>query len=297
MKKINNRGKDNPFYGKHHTEESKRKISESKKGIPTWNKGKKGVMPEPWNKGKKGLQIAWNKGKTYEETYGKEEAIKLKEKVSISTKKAMKNVPYEKLAYWKGKEMSKTTKEKSSKSHKGKKTHEWNESSRKKASESHEKLWKDPEYRRNQIKARKGKKQSEETKEKHRKASKKLWKDPEFARKVVKAQKRKPTKPEIEFVSILNNYFPEEFKYVGDGEIWIGGKNPDFFNINGKKQVIELYGLYWHSFERTGNIKEEEEQQRIDHFSKYGYKTLIVWENELENLNRLKKKIQSFLDN
>lgn len=38
------------FSGMHHSEETRRKLSESHKGIV------------PWNKGKKGLQVAWNKG-------------------------------------------------------------------------------------------------------------------------------------------------------------------------------------------------------------------------------------------
>ena len=57
--------------------EVKKKMSETHKGKPTWNKGKKGVMPTPWMKGKHHTQealfkmrashkghIAWNKGKT-----------------------------------------------------------------------------------------------------------------------------------------------------------------------------------------------------------------------------------------
>ena len=40
----------------------KKKISESNKGKPPWNKGKKGLQVA-WNKGKKGVQTPWNKGK------------------------------------------------------------------------------------------------------------------------------------------------------------------------------------------------------------------------------------------
>ena len=46
-------GENHPMYGKHfhHSKEAKKKISEAGKGREPWNKGKTG--PEPWNKGKK----------------------------------------------------------------------------------------------------------------------------------------------------------------------------------------------------------------------------------------------------
>ena len=49
--------------GKHQTEETKEKISESKKGQIPVNKGKTGLQVA-WNKGKTGVQVSWNKGKT-----------------------------------------------------------------------------------------------------------------------------------------------------------------------------------------------------------------------------------------
>lgn len=62
--------------GKKHSEETKKRMSELKKGKKTgfpawnkgmktgyipWNKGKKGIMPTPWNKGKKFPQIVGEK--------------------------------------------------------------------------------------------------------------------------------------------------------------------------------------------------------------------------------------------
>lgn len=47
-----------PKTGYKHTEETKRKISESQKGEKNHAFSK-----IPWNKGKRGLQVAWNKGK------------------------------------------------------------------------------------------------------------------------------------------------------------------------------------------------------------------------------------------
>ena len=43
-------GRPHPMLGKHHTDETRKKLSKSHDGI------------EPWNKGKHGLQEAWNKG-------------------------------------------------------------------------------------------------------------------------------------------------------------------------------------------------------------------------------------------
>ena len=67
------KGKPSPHKGKKHSEGTKRKISEAKKGQIPWNKGKpfpamigntngfkKGQIP--FNKGKRGLQVGWNKG-------------------------------------------------------------------------------------------------------------------------------------------------------------------------------------------------------------------------------------------
>ena len=58
------------FFGKH-TEETKRKISETKKAQHIVPKSvfKKGHTS--WHKGKKGLVIAWNKGKTLSEEHRK----------------------------------------------------------------------------------------------------------------------------------------------------------------------------------------------------------------------------------
>jgi len=69
-------GGNNPIRGKHHSEETRRKISESHKGKVPWNKGKTGIYSDetrarisatltgniPWNKGKRTGYTPWNKG-------------------------------------------------------------------------------------------------------------------------------------------------------------------------------------------------------------------------------------------
>lgn len=134
--------------------------------------------------------------------------------------------------------------------------------------------------------------------ERQSKLRKKSWQNPEYREKTLKAmfaaRDSRPTKPEKKLRRGLNKLFPGEYKYVGDGSIFIGYKNPDFININGQKKVIEMFGNYWHSEEVTGRTKQQEENQRIRHFAKYGFKTLIVWERELLNIQRLKRKLIRF---
>ena len=87
-----------------------------------------------------------------------------------------------------------------------------------------------------------------------------------------------PNKKEWVLNRLLKINFPHEWKFVGNGKVIIERKNPDFININGKKQIIELFGKHWH--------EESEVQPRTDLFAKYGYKTLILWDTELSKSKR-----------
>lgn len=95
----------------------------------------------------------------------------------------------------------------------------------------------------------------------------------------------KSVKLETYFLSLLDSYFPNEWKYVGDGQVIIDGKCPDFINVNGKKEIIETYGNYWH--------RNDNPQDRIDKFAKFGYKTLVIWENELQDTASAVSKIKN----
>ena len=137
--------------------------------------------------------------------------------------------------------------------------------------------------------AMKGKRRTEENKIKCSKAVKKLWQDPEYQRIQYKARTIKPNKPEQYIIKLLNDLFLNEYRYVGDFQFFLGGRNPDFMNINGQKKLIELYGDYWH--------RNDNPQDRIDHFKQYGFDTLVIWEHELKNKLRLKSKLINFHDN
>uniref|UniRef100_A0A6M3KAS0 Uncharacterized protein n=1 Tax=viral metagenome TaxID=1070528 RepID=A0A6M3KAS0_9ZZZZ len=76
------------------------------------------------------------------------------------------------------------------------------------------------------------------------------------------------------------------FKYVGDGEVWFGNRNPDFLNTDGKKQVIEILGTYWHPLFDGAD--------RIEHYKGYGFTCLAIWEDELVDPYKVLGKIKRF---
>jgi G:T-mismatch repair DNA endonuclease (very short patch repair protein) len=79
---------------------------------------------------------------------------------------------------------------------------------------------------------------------------------------------------------------PSEFHYCGNGELIIGGKSPDFVSKK-RKTLVELFGDYWH--------RGEDPRPRIRYFAKYGYRTLVVWERELKNEEKLRRRLVRFL--
>ena len=107
----------------------------------------------------------------------------------------------------------------------------------------------------------------------------------------IQASRIKPTEPELRLTEIIERH-DLPFEYVGDGKVILEGLCPDFINVNGEKQVIEVFGDYWH----TGAVKNwrQFEGGRIHHYAKFGFKTLILWENELENERAVVKKIKKF---
>lgn len=134
--------------------------------------------------------------------------------------------------------------------------------------------------------------------EKHRasigEASKRVWagtseeKKNQWQGKIRKSLQCFPNKPETAVLSILDSLYPGEWKFVGDGQVIISGKNPDFINVNGQKKIIELFGDYWH------RGKKAEDRAAI--FSPFGYQTLVIWERELKNPDLLINKIRVFAE-
>jgi hypothetical protein len=57
---------------------------------------------------------------------------------------------------------------------------------------------------------------------------------------------------------------------------------------NGRKICIEVANKFHHS--------ENYAERRIEHFAKYGWKCLVVWEDELEDEQKLSEKIRVFMN-
>ncbi len=112
----------------------------------------------------------------------------------------------------------------------------------------------------------------------------KLWREkPEVMKKALSC--RAPNKDEAS-LSLFLAQLGYSYKYVGDGSLIIGGKNPDFVSTSAEHRVIELFGERWHP--RT------DEPKRIGHFQQHGYATLIIWRAELADLATLARKLCLF---
>lgn len=122
---------------------------------------------------------------------------------------------------------------------------------------------------------------------------KKIWKNKEFKDRVInkiinslKNCECKQNKLENRLEKILID-LNLNFKYVGNRKYWINRFNPDFVDIKNKR-IIELFGDYWHR-----NTKHKD-RLRIIEYKKRGFKTLIIWQHDFKNINKLNTKIISF---
>lgn len=165
-------------------------------------------------------------------------------------------------------------------------------------------LWKDPKERdkrrENIITQKKELWKSPGYRDKLSKVRTELWQDPWYKNKTLKAMRQgintKPTKPEQAIINLITKHnLP--YKYVGDGDVWIYGLNPDFIQSNGKKKIIEVFGKIYHDVESAirGVPWKSSEWGRKAIFSQLGYATLILWDDEiLNNPDDVLEKIMKF---
>lgn len=112
---------------------------------------------------------------------------------------------------------------------------------------------------------------------------------------VVKHNQIRPTKAEERLGIILQTHYPSEYGYNGDCSlgIVIGGMIPDFVNVNGRKEAIEMFGDYWHSAKVVKTWRGSE-LGRMMAYNALGFRCLIVWEGELKDEGKLIAKIKAF---
>jgi G:T-mismatch repair DNA endonuclease (very short patch repair protein) len=119
-----------------------------------------------------------------------------------------------------------------------------------------------------------------------------------------------PTRGEKIVQNILDSVCPNEFGYNGRGEYgFIGRYAPDFININGKKQIVEMFGCYFHNCPQCKNemtihhvtpeMRRNLDAEKLRNYEKLGYKTLVIWEHETKNKNieATIQKVKNFLYN
>lgn len=117
------------------------------------------------------------------------------------------------------------------------------------------------------------------------------FKNPLFKKRWIQRRRNchntKPSSLEKEFIALCDKYgLP--FQYVGDGEVIIGGKNPDFLNINGKKQVVEIFSRVFHDPDKTFRREIPYHQTyggTKAHYEQYGFDCVIIWDEEFEDEN------------
>lgn len=113
---------------------------------------------------------------------------------------------------------------------------------------------------------------------KHSKVLKNLYENPEWHDRVLSPQMhtRKMSSYEQRVSDLIKKY-KLSYKFVGNGEVWIGQKNPDFINTNGEKKIIEVYSEY-----HVGFWKDKDyESKRSKLFAKYGFQTIFLTEQDL----------------
>ena len=194
--------------------------------------------------------------------------------------KPLSNAHCEKLSLsHKGKRLSSETRRKMSVVRTGQKR---TEETKKRQSEAAIQKYKNLEARQKIAAALMGHSVTDAFKKRMSEAIKALWQDADYSNKQSKAiiagSAKRPNKAELALLKIIS---PFGFCYVGDGELIIKRKNPDF--VDNKNRLIELFGDYWHA----GQSPDD----RIDFFRKEGWECLVIWESELKFPDKIKERV------
>ena len=137
---------------------------------------------------------------------------------------------------------------------------------------------------------------------------KKKWSDPEFAAKrfsqMMSGLDNRPTKLERELIEILENNFPDQWIYIGDGSepwMWFNKINPDFIH-NSFNKVIEVYDPYekviLEGFEVSDDGRcYDYESTRSKKLNDANLDVIFITKNDLLDINSIREKILNFVYN
>lgn len=115
--------------------------------------------------------------------------------------------------------------------------------------------------------------------EENRKKNSDRFKDPDFVSRVF--ANKGPNKVETYLLEYLEEKFPGQWLFTGNrGDSGIEGRFPDFTSTIEKK-VIELFGIYFHSLDPDSPHSEE---GTIRHYETQGYKCLVIWADNWEDI-------------
>lgn len=165
----------------------------------------------------------------------------------------------------------------------------------------HTELWEVPEFRemmsRAQIPSALKRWQNPTYRERQIEAAKQRWIDPEYVRKMAEAVNAKPNKLEQRIITICAKHAPD-FQWNGDFSlgVMIAGLVPDLVNVNGKKQVIEVLGDYFHSPKVMGDRWQGYELGKLMLYNSVGYRCLVLWEHEINGMSdeQIAQKVKTF---
>lgn len=140
-----------------------------------------------------------------------------------------------------------------------------------------------------------GKKHTDSTKLKQRNKALLRWDNEEYVTKALNSFNMKPNSKELLLMRLMKEHsFP--FNYIGDGKFWIRYRkssfNPDFMSDD-KSMIIEFFGDYWHTIDKERILRDK---KRLRAYSHYGYRTLVIWQSELVDINSVINKIRNFVD-
>ncbi len=254
-----------------------RKISEGKKG---------GKASEEWKAKMSVIMTGRNKGISYRELYGDEKAARMCEAIRQShlgkkqteehkakKSQALKGKTYEQLF---GKDQAVILKEQR------RRCFDWADTPEKRKANSVRGITRLKELMELEPWRR------EANSKRMSERSKLMWQDPAF----IRCHNVKPSKVEKQMEELIKIAAPNTFEYNGDYSmgVSIGRKIPDFVHINGQKQVIEVFGNWYH--------KPGQESEKIQHYREYGFECLVVWENDIKkNKDVVINRVKDFVEN